>query len=218
MTQHQPIELQVGDTLQLEFVTEERSPRYSVRLIGYLPKGSVLVTMPERNGRVVAVREGQNVVARGFSGSHASAFPARIIRTALHPYPYMHLSYPEEKAEVLVRSARRASVALEATVSGLRPNEGWSTWQPATLTDLSLSGLSIETALALPRGAPIKVHARLQLDNVGARVLPLGGTVRTIQESANPQAPWRLGVEFDALEPDATLMLRAFMYQQLMSR
>ncbi|MBU6995381.1 flagellar brake protein [Ferrovum myxofaciens] len=64
------LNLQVGELLQAQVWAGQNSQKYSVRLIGYCEKRSVLVTAPEFNGHVILAHEGQNIVMRYFSGKN----------------------------------------------------------------------------------------------------------------------------------------------------
>ncbi len=50
--------LDIGDILQLQFLGDDSEARYYVKVIGYLEDRSLLVTMPQSQGKLMRVREG----------------------------------------------------------------------------------------------------------------------------------------------------------------
>src|SRR5262245_51544981 len=89
-----PLDLQVGETLQIQFMDDETRGTFYVKVIGMLPERSVLVTAPDKGGQPMAVREGRAVLARSYSGEEARGFTCTVLRAQAQPYPYLHLSYP----------------------------------------------------------------------------------------------------------------------------
>ena len=45
------LDLQVGESLQVQFMDDETRGQFYVKVIGFLPERSVLVTTPEKDGR-----------------------------------------------------------------------------------------------------------------------------------------------------------------------
>ncbi|MGD8937672.1 MAG: flagellar brake protein, partial [Thiogranum sp.] len=68
------LKMQVGETLQLQPRDGEDSRRMQVRLIGYLPGASLLVTTPKVGDKVMIVREGQPYVVRMMIGNRIVGF------------------------------------------------------------------------------------------------------------------------------------------------
>ena len=58
------LELQVGEALQLQFMDDETRGQFYVRVIGFIPGRSVLVTTPEKGGLPMHVRENRAVLVR----------------------------------------------------------------------------------------------------------------------------------------------------------
>src|SRR4029079_10643969 len=104
--------------LQLELVTGNARSHYYTTLIGYVPGHSVLIRTPLVQNLPVPVPEGAVVLVRHFSGRHAFTLESRVERVCRSPYPYIHLAYPAQVQQTLIRGALRVSVALPGTVSG----------------------------------------------------------------------------------------------------
>jgi c-di-GMP-binding flagellar brake protein YcgR len=109
--------LKIGDSIRLQFQTGTEKLRCLVTLIGYVAGQSVIVSMPVIDGRLMPMREGQNLNARFFSGKNAYAFSAVVRKTASVPYPYLHLSYPPEIRGLVVRSSPRAQARIDCHAS-----------------------------------------------------------------------------------------------------
>ena len=98
------LNLQVGEMLQIQFMDDETRGQFYVKVVGFLPERSVIVTAPEKGGQAMSVREGRAVLARSFSGEQARGFTCMVMRSCTQPYAYLHLSYPS-KIETAVRQA-----------------------------------------------------------------------------------------------------------------
>ena len=91
------------------------SPREVVRVIGYVPGSSLIVTMPTNKGKVKIVREGQAYKARMLLGDSVVGFEAKVLFVSLKPYPHMHLQYPKEFAQIIVRNKHTLAVEIKYT-------------------------------------------------------------------------------------------------------
>lgn len=212
------IDLQIGDMMQLELGLDNSSTRHMVRAIGMLPGASILVTSPMRNGKILPVREGQPVVMRCFARNHASAFSARVLRSATHPYPYLHLSFPDQTQDVVVRNSRRIEVKLIAIARVQRTAGQADELIAATIGDLSTSGAMLETPVSLgPQGTKLKISVKLPVDGIGEREIAIDCIVRSRHEIEGGAGRHSHGVEFLALDPLQTLTLRAYVYGQLLT-
>jgi c-di-GMP-binding flagellar brake protein YcgR len=211
------LDLQIGDNLQIQFLQDDgRRVRPTVRVIGMLPEASILVTAPAQNGKIMLVREGQVFVVRCFSRDLASAFTSRVVRVCTHPYPYLHLSYPERREQVIVRNARRVTVLLAATVAREK-DATWSVPIASTVSDISTNGAMLETTEALgPSGTRLKINFQLPIDGMQEQALIIEGVIRTIYEEGATNDRFRYGLEFLPPDPQSQLTLRAFVYEQLL--
>ena len=212
------LDLQIGDQFQIQFLQDDgRRVRPTVRVIGMLIPASILVTAPTQNGKVMLVREGQVFVVRCFSRDMALAFTSRVIRVCTHPYPYIHLAYPEQREEVQVRSARRVTVLLAATVYREREGNTWSIPIPSIVSDMSTNGSMIETTETLGTiGSKLKVQFHLPLDGMKEQPVNVEAVIRSVYEDVATSDRYRYGIEFRPSDDDAKLRLRAFVYEQLL--
>lgn len=212
------LDLQIGDALQIQFMQDDgHRARASVRVIGLLPKASLLVTHPAQDGRALPVRENQIFVARSFSRDAAESFSCRVLRVCNEPYAYLHLSFPTRREQVTVRSSRRVSVLLSARVHRERAGGVWSIPMAAIVSNLSAGGAMIETAEALGEiGARLLVGLNLQIDSLPEQALLLPAELRTIYDAGADSERQRYGVQFVGLDAAAQMTLRAFVYEQML--
>jgi c-di-GMP-binding flagellar brake protein YcgR len=211
------LNLQVGEALQVQFMDDDTRGQFYVKVVGFLPERSVIVTTPEKAGAPMSVREGRAVLARSYSGDHARGFTCTVLRSCTQPYAYLHLSYPSKIETMLERQASRVRSALAVGVRTLdMPADARDI--PAVIRDISLSGAQLLASAAVGQsGDRIVVRARLPIAKIGDQPVDLPSLVRNTQEETGVHdSLWRFkcGIEFDALEASAVLTLRAYLYER----
>lgn len=206
-----------GDTLQLQFMDDETRGQFYVKVVGYVPDRSLLVTAPEKNGRPMVVREGRAVMMRSFSGQHAQGFTCTVMRSCTQPFDYMHLSYPRKIEQVKVRKVNRVRTALAVSVRAAQgPADAPEV--PAVIRDISATGAQMLSAAAAGNsGDLVLIRARLPLDTLGDQPIELPAQIRNAQEETDVKGSlWRFrcGVEFQPLDTQTTLVLRAYLFDR----
>lgn len=211
------LDLQVGEALQIQFMDDETRGQFYVKVIGFLPERSVIVTAPEKTGQAMQVREGRAVLARSYSGEHARGFTCTVLRSAAQPYPYLHLSYPskvetmQERQSSRVRSALAVSIRPAGAVADSRD-------VPAVIRDLSLTGAQLLASAAVgSAGDRVTIRARLPIEKIGDQGVELPALVRNAHEETGVRdSLWRFrcGVEFEPIDAQTTLILRAYLYER----
>ena len=208
------IRLNVGDALQLQSMSG--SDRFYVKLIGYTPGGSVLVTTPTLAGRVLLMREGQGFIARAFSGRAAYAFNTAVTRVCNVPYPYLHLHFPKLVQGVAIRREARIRVRVIASVArSAAPGES----VPAAISDLSPSGARIDAReLLASKGEGFVVSFRLRFEQEDAYFV-IDAIVRSVRKDRRGddagEPSFMHGVEFSRMPPNERLLLRTLILQHL---
>jgi len=161
------LDLDVGETLQLQRVGGDNTDRYLVRLIGYLSGVSLLVTPPTVNGKIILVRESQPFAVRMLHGSHVRGFMSRVLHNAAKPFPHLHLEYPKEIESLALRNAERVSVVIPAMARNTRRSDESEHWHPVRIRDLSISGCRIESSLPLAqKGDSLELRFRPEVCEV----------------------------------------------------
>lgn len=210
------LDLQVGESLQVQFMDDETRGQFYVKVVGFLPERSVLVTTPEKDGRPLSVREGRAVLARSYSGEEARGFTCTVLRACTQPYAYLHLSYPSKLETMAERQASRVRSALAVAVRSV--GEGGAHDVPAVIRDVSNTGAQLLASANVGRaGDRIIIRARFPLDVVGDQAVDLPALIRNVQEETEVKGSlWRYkcGVEFEPLDTQSTLILRAYLYER----
>lgn len=212
--------LQVGVRLQLLLHGDgEPSPHYST-LIGYVPGEFLLAKLPRQNGRSPALREGDRLTVRVFSGISVYSFCCHIESVLQSPRSYMHLSFPIKIEAVELRKEVRVKVRLPMQI--LTDAKRLLIDAQASATDLSVGGARVLSRLLL--GGPgslvrcrFEVHTRSTDRNceleVAARVCSLGQD--RLPENGN-ELLWTHGVEFIDIDPKQRSMLQNFVSECLL--
>jgi c-di-GMP-binding flagellar brake protein YcgR len=134
------LKLQIGELIQLQPRDGEDGRRMQVKVIGYLPGHSLLVTTPRIRDKVMIIREGQPFVVRMMAGNRIVGFASTVLRSCGRPYPYLHLSCPEEMQQIVVRKAQRVRVKLFASLKNDNPDYKTAKPRSATIVDISTTG------------------------------------------------------------------------------
>ena len=158
---------------------------------------------PDFDALLLENREGQRVVAIVDDG--------RLI----------HLAYPAQVQQTLIRGALRVRVALPGTTSN-SPGQVDAPPHAVTLSDLSVSGAQLETGLSLgesgerftltfkfvvqPNNYEVKLTAAAQIQSV-----------RKIRKGNAQEEMFSLGVRFNKLHATEGLLLQSYIQQVLLS-
>lgn len=215
------MQLHVGERLQLELAADAARTHYFTTLIGFVPGHSVLVRTPMVQNLPLPLPEGAGVLIRTFSGRHAFTFESRIDRACRSPYPYLHLAYPAQVQQTLIRGALRVRVALPGLASDPDEQADISS-RAVVISDLSVSGAQLETQFSLgqtgeklglafkfvvqPNNYEVKLTTSAQIQNV-----------RKISKGKNPEELFSHGVRFGKLHATEGLLLQSYIQQVLLS-
>lgn len=214
-------QLHVGERVQLEMTADPSHTHYYTTLIGFVPGHSVLVRAPLAQNLPVPVPEGANVIMRAFSGRHAYTMESKVDRVCRSPYPYMHLAYPIEVQQTLVRGDLRVRVAIPGTASGADESPS-DQIRPVVISDLSVSGAQLESernlgeadekfALAFrfvvqPNNYEVKLATSVQVQSM-----------RKVKKGKSPTEVFSHGVRFSRLHATEALLLQSYIQQVLLS-
>lgn len=205
--------------MQLQVAGDDNKRRYYVRLIGYLPGNSVIVTTPRVDRKIMLVREGQIFVTRLLAGNTVYGFTASVLRACTRPYPYLHLSYPVSLESIVVRQAQRIPIRLIVAVTNEEPAKSAGKPQAATVVDMSTGGALVNASESLGVvGDIITIAARFEVAGE-EQYLDLSARIRNVERCPVKDDPTRSdyqhGVEFQLLEDSAKLALHRFVYENL---
>lgn len=211
------LNLQVGEALQIQFLDDETRGQFYVRVIGFLPERSLIVTTPEKGGQPMHVREGRALLVRSFASDQAHGFSSVVLRSCVQPYAYLHLTFPQKIETMAERQAARVRSALAISIHGLT-GEAAGRDTPGVIRDISNTGAQILAAGPVGKsGERVLIRTRLPLDALGDQPVELPALIRNAQDEADIKGSmWRVrcGVEFEPLDTQSTLVLRAYLYER----
>lgn len=217
MEDEKGLELQIGDSLQLQFVADENKRRHYSKVIGFLKGQSVLITTPRIDGNIMLVRENQLVIVRMLTGNSVVGFNTSVLRACLKPYAYLHLAYPKEMEHITVRKAQRVSTKLIASVETYQENNS-RTSIPIIIEDISTTGsmISAETSLG-ETGEFVTISARISVGNV-REYINIPAIIRNVRKFTTEEGTtkYSYGMEFQLLEQHEHFVLHGYVYEQLL--
>jgi c-di-GMP-binding flagellar brake protein YcgR len=205
------IKLAIGDSLQIQPQVAQTENRYYVRLIGYLKGRAVLLTVPEVEGKLCLVREGQAYVVRFFSGRNAYAFTASVLRSSSVPFPHMHLSYPSQVRSLVVRAGARVAVKIICAIA--LPDDTRTMSAAGVLTNLSIGGAMLSSKARLGnKGDLLSIKFRVHIREIEF-LASIDAHIRSV--GVDEFGEFFHGVQFAGLPNDVAIALTAFVYQAL---
>ena len=211
------LNLEVGEIIQLQPMLPGSTDRYAVKVVGYLPGHSLIVTTPESKGRVVLVREGQRFAARMLTGGSVYGFVASVLRSCSQPYPYLHLSYPTDVESIVVRNAPREAIRIKAWVRNTKDPRDDAHRHGIELVDLSSTGACLTSSTAVAEvGDQVELQMRLKVYEV-EEDLAIAADVRN-RSDADDGESHRYGVEFRALNAYQKLLIYSFVLDHTLNR
>ncbi len=210
------LELQIGDALQLQFVTDEQKRRHYSKVIGYLQGHSVLITTPRVDGNIILAREDQVVIVRMMTGNEVYGFTTQILSTSLRPYPYLHLAYPKEMEHITVRKAERISIRLVGSAEPETSDTEKSKTHSVVILDMSTSGAMIEVKKPIgDMGDIITLSTKIE---VGGKeeYISLPCVIRNVIHK-DDESHYKHGLEFQLLDQKDHFVLYGYVYEQMLA-
>lgn len=207
--------LKIGDAILVKPAFGAAQRRYNAQFIGAVPGQSLLISMPADSAGIYPAKEGDALTLRAFDGDRAIAFRCTVLRNCVHPYSYLHLSYPLQLEQVVVRRSRRLDIERASMLVRDPP----AAPLPVRLVNLSITGaLVIGPVAALSAGVSVSLETSLAFEGLDDQVLALRASVRNVKEEGEgAEAHGLYGLEFHDLKPAAVLTLRAFVFERLYS-
>jgi hypothetical protein len=211
------MKLKVGDRLQIQPPPQLAQDRYIVRLVGYLPNVSLLVTAPTTEGGLpLQLLEGEQLVIRVFSSQNAFGFSTVVDRICKTPFDYLHLSFPTEVQGMVIRTAPRVKTRIITSVTQGKLGEETV---PAVISNLSANGALLDAAKVLAdKEQTVKLAFKISLHGYDS-ILEISAEVKALSqvEDTLPGSPThhRHGIHFVGLHPNENMLLQSLIYQQM---
>jgi c-di-GMP-binding flagellar brake protein YcgR len=214
------LNLQVGTMVQLELDGPEEAPRHMVRVIGYVPGGSLLVGTPVAHGNVQIVREGQKFKVRVLRGDSVVGFTSKVLVSTLKPYPHLHLSYPSELEQIVVRNSARVTTHVACLARNTGQPDAPENFRKAAIIDLSETGAKLASPVPLGEvGEMLQVNFQLRVTGQDEQLSLVADIKNSMERLENDEKGKRLvhvsGVQFRALNRFQQLLLYAWVMGQV---
>lgn len=209
------IKLMPDDTLQLQPLLEGQTERFTVRVIGVMKPKSVLVTAPMVDGKLIFVRDGQTYLVRAFSGLNVCAFKARVLKSQLQPFPYLHLAYPDTVQAMRIRKAMRAPASI---IVAVHESEDGRQVGAGKLVDISVGGAKMLSPMQLgEKEQTLWLSFKVRLGDMEEYV-KTPAIIRSLGEEDDEQGkPMKsLGLQFGELNQAQRLIIMNLVYQHLL--
>ena len=218
------IKLKIGDRLQVQPPPAIDKERRLVRLIGYVPNRSLIVTPPQADCLNLLLSEDDAMIIRVFTGHSAYGFPTTVLKVCHYPYDYVHLAFPQVIQKLVIRKAVRVRVQIIASVQ----NPSLGDPVAGMILDLSATGALITTRQDLGKvGDTLYLKFRLKSNMIEAD-LALQGVIRGVANiiddaesfATGQEGPvdlkFRYGVEFFDLSVIDAATLKNAIFDLLM--
>jgi len=213
-------DINVGDILQFQLKQQDDIQKLYIKLIGYLPGHSLVVTAPRHDGILVPVKEGASVTVRLLSGNSVLGFDSSVIAVAGKPYPHLHIGCPVTTGKIVIRQAQRINGSLIMSVQIENIKDKSCKPLPAKTTDISTSGALIESSVELgTEGELITIKARVNISGIN-EYLTIPAIIRNVRydrSKTSGRSYYYHGVEFQILEQHDSMLLHGFVYEQMMA-
>jgi c-di-GMP-binding flagellar brake protein YcgR len=210
------LNLKCGDAFSIETLSPAK--RYPLRLIGFVEKGSLVVTAPQVQGKSFLLPEDQLLKVRLMASTVACGFSSKVMRTCRAPYLYMHLAYPDKIEAVTVRQASRVQLALLTRIDAFKTGDLPGVWpKKGQIIDLSSGGariLSMQPIAAT--SSALWITFKLVIESV-ERIVKVKAVVRNIAEvgKSPEEAAYQYGVQFLDVDDDDKIRIAAYVYEQM---
>lgn len=211
----------IGDTIQLQFFPAQDNEKYYVKILGYLINKSIIVSMPRIAGQSIKVNKEQQFIVRLVSGQTAQGFTTTVLHTTRHPYPHLHLSYPENLESITVRKSKRVNCTLIVSINKFTDQNTDKTPNTsgisASMTDISSTGAQLAVNEAIGNtNDTIEINCKINIADI-TQYLNITGIIRRVSDKTEKNATkYEYGIEFDITEDSEKVLLHAFIYEQML--
>jgi len=208
-------DLGVGVGAMMNAKSPSSSRKMSLRLIGFIPEKSILISPPIRDGKEVLLERGDALTLRLLIRNRVCAFETVVLYRSIQPYSYYHLEYPQQLEALEVRSSERIDLAMPISVDS-EFDVGLGDWpQEAELINLSKTGGAIRAKKTLGDiGHEVVLNFSLEISGMECK-LQLSSIIRNrevIQDTENGKF-FKLGVQFVHLRTEDKLALASYVYE-----
>ncbi len=207
--------------MHIQPLVPEDAARELVRVIGYQVGASLVVTNPvTAEGKYKIMREGQVFKVRMLRGDSVVGFTARVLAAPVKPYPHLHLAWPREFEQIVVRNSARVRTQIACQARNTAQPDESRYFHAAQIADLSETGMRLQAEVALGEVGDM-LQVQFSLDVLGqAESLTLVGDIRSRCERVREEDGHRRllhshGIRFRAINRFQQVLLHAWVMEQL---
>lgn len=212
----------IGGMLQLQFSPGNENDRYYVKLIGFVQDKSIIVTAPYDQKQPIRVPEGQFFIVRLLAGVSAQSFTSHTIYVTSHPFPHLHLSFPDKLVSKNIRKAERFDCKIIATVQNEEPDKTVTDRKSALITNISTAGAQILSVEKLGDvGDNVVLASKITVADLEEQYLNIPAVIRRIINNDGATTKQEYGLEFIFTSENSNdrdkLLLYSFLYEQMVA-
>lgn len=182
----------------------------------------MILKIPSEHGIPLALREGEQIMVRVFSGVNVCTFTASVGQIFLHPSFYFHSSFPQTIQGTTLRKAMRVRVHIPGQI--VETGSASATPRSVLLSNLSVDGALVESEQELHSAVGSIVNILFTLvthsGDHESRV-NTKGAIRNVNVqkaiTADQCDRYTYGVEFVQLDQTHQIMLENLTYEALIS-
>lgn len=211
------LRLQVGTRVQIVPARDGDETAQFTTVVGFVRDDYLILKQPPHGPGQPALREGELLRVRLFSGVHLYEFRCEVLRRFEPPVDYMHVSFPDDIRVTPVRMAPRvrAELPVEVTLADGTTHEG-------LLADLSARGAQLQMVapdMLARAGEQVRIAftVRVGVDEHDQRI-SVAGTAHPLRVSCPDSGSEQFqayGLEFGALDAAASLALQNFILRRM---
>ncbi len=219
------INFRVGDKLQIKLHSDAKASQnsdnndyFTAVVMGYVPNKTLIIYLSNVDQLVgYPLLEGDQTLIRYFNSQYIFSFTVFIEHIVKLPFKYVHLSLPKHVLRQTVRKSLRIECNVEAKIT--LNNQSYT----GTLINLSTTGAGLNirssdlgenVGTIGENGSPADVAFDIAFQE---KVIPLSlhSKIRSFNTGKNEDGGLSYGLEFLQLTPDQIVMLRSFIYKEI---
>lgn len=208
----------LGDPIQLQYVPEDGRERLSAKIIGHAPGKSLIISAPRLNGKLPLLKENQPFIARMLQGNNVYGFESAVLKFYSVPFPHVHLAHPKDVERIVVRGSRRVDTELVVSVTTSTTDQQTS----VSMLNTSATGALLQTRQQIGDiNDRLSISVELEIANI-KKYLRFDAAIRNISTPRDRGTPDdalnKYGVQFIDLTEEQTLIVNAYVYEQIVMK
>lgn len=145
-------------------------------------------------------------------GNNVCGFESAVIKSYSIPYPHVHLRHPTDFERITVRGSRRVETELIVSVThNNKPDESIS----VSMLNTSATGALLQLKTELGElSDELNISIELKIVNI-TKYLRIKAIIRNVSTPDDDEPLYKYGVQFVELNSEQTLLINAYVYEQI---